>query len=85
MDAHANLVTYPWLIGTGIAMLGIFIALMVAIFNAKADKGLCNERHEKLDTAIKEIKDTATVFNEKIDVIKDAVVRIETILNGRFK
>ncbi len=82
---HTNLVTYPWLIGTGIAMLSIFIGLMLAIFSGKAEKAVCNERHEKLDTVVKEIKETIAVSNNKLDDIKNSVVRIETILNGRSK
>jgi hypothetical protein len=83
MDAHANLVTYPWLIGTGITMLGIFIILMLAMFSSKADKGLCEERHKNLDTTVKEIKEVASNANIKLDEIKEAIVRIETILNGK--
>ena len=73
------MVTYEWLIGTGIAIIAIIASVITYQHNntrkkmdQKVDKDLCTERHNVIDRAL-----------EKLDRINDVVVRIETILNGK--
>ena len=73
------MITFEWLIGTGISIVGIITVIMVyqhgiirRCLNAKPDIKLCDERHDVIDKAL-----------VKLDRINDIVVRIETILNGK--
>lgn len=78
---HENLVTYTWLIGSAITILGIMTVAFIAAINInkknndkKVDSALCDQKHIPIDQAL-----------EKLDKINDTVIRIEAILNGTAK
>jgi len=73
------MITFEWLIGTGISIVGIITVIMVyqhgiirRCLNSKTDIKLCDERHGKIDR-----------MSDKVDRINDSVIRIESILNGK--
>ena len=75
------MITFEWLIGTGISIVGIITVIMVyqhgvarRCLNTKTDIKICDERHEKIDKV-----------SDKVDRINDTVIRIEAVLKNREK
>ncbi len=80
---NSQYVTFSWLIGTGIAITSIFIAIFYKAFANKVDTKLCNERHRVVEDRLSKVDDALTNQMSKLEEIRETVIRIETILNSK--
>jgi len=73
------MVTYEWLIGTGIAIVAVISSITIyqhgsicKRLDEKVNREVCEERHGEIDKAL-----------IKLDKMNYTLAKIETILNGR--
>ncbi len=85
MEAHPQYVTFVWLIGTGLVILGIAITVFISWGSAKVGEKVCFARHSSLDKDIASIKSHIDLMFDKVEDSGKCLVRIETILNLKDK
>lgn len=82
MDGY---VTFPWLIGSGIAAVGILYTIFYNVLRSKVDTKFCAERHRNMDFGFEEIKEAIKEHSNELAQIARALARIEAILSdGKF-
>ncbi len=77
-----SFVTFEWLIGTGLVVVGFVITIFLASRGSKVDSNLCMLRHEGLDNIILDIKKVAEDSHLKLEHINDTVIWIKAKMNG---
>ena len=80
MNEHASLVSYPWLIGTAIAMFVIIIPMVYTFGRGKVNKEMCKLMHDNTDKIIGLIHSTLISQASLLQETHDSVVRVEVWL-----
>ena len=80
-------VTYPWLIGTGIAIIAITLPVIFAFSRGKVSKEMCKLMHENTDKVIALIHANMTSQGALLQQTHDSIIRVEVALekNGIIK
>ena len=84
---HAAFVTYVWLFGSGIGLLGIMIPMIYLFGKGKVNKEMCKVMHDNTDKVIALINTTLNTQSQLIQQTHDTVIRIDAALklNGVIK
>ncbi len=85
MEAHPQYVTYVWLIGTGLVVVGLVLSVLVAWGSTKVGEKVCSARHTGLDKDISTIKTHIDLMFQRTEDMGNCLVRIETLLNMNKK
>ena len=93
MDPHSGLVTYPWLVGTAISLVGILVIIFSYLLGSKSNKGevmtiidheiSCKETKKEFRDILKE---EFTDFKDYFDVeMENKVLKSLRNLNGTLE
>lgn len=83
METHPQYVTYAWLIGSLISMLGIVVVILIAWSGTKVNKDTCIVRHDNLDKGIEAIRVHSELISSKVEEMNNGLIRIEVMLNRK--
>ncbi len=86
----AKFVSYRWLIGTAVSILGIIIVMMFffynstqAVLNTKVDASIFTERTNNMCKDIADIKTKGDSTLSKISEIEKTLIRMESLLPNK--
>lgn len=78
-----NFVTFPWLIGTAVGLIGVIYVIFYNAFRSKVDTSFCSERHRNVESILEEIKLTLKNHSSDLANMNKTLARIEITLNNR--